>query len=323
MEEVCDGNSSETVSTDLLGNLLESTRDSLLLFCTLPSSSGSITTLLTVLLPLLFLLVATELATSKNVPGSEGHVEISCHGDNVTLEGAVQDVPSSSIDGEGGLAVINGVLVGLRHNPSGHVGSTKVKNLASLDEVMQRVHHFLDGGLKVPPVDVEDVDVVSAETSERLCDGNVHGLFVVSNVVDTLLHSGIDALVVSLRVLGDEDDLITDFALFHPLADDLFGLTSLAVERVRSLRKRKARMRHALVVGSIDEVSSVIEVRVQELFGALRRVGDDTDCLPTCTETHTTESDGRGMDGGRLSQSAVVAERGGRGRSWGPERHCS
>lgn len=46
-------------------------------------------------------------------------------------------------------------LVGLAHYPGWSVTDTEIQDLAGLDELVQGLHDLLDGGAKVPPVDVE------------------------------------------------------------------------------------------------------------------------------------------------------------------------
>ena len=54
-------------------------------------------------------------------------------------------------------------------------------------EDVQAVHDLLDGGVVVPEMDVQDVNVGSAELLQRLVHGGVEGLEVVPAVERTLL----------------------------------------------------------------------------------------------------------------------------------------
>ena len=51
---------------------------------------------------------------------------------------------------------------------------------------MEAVHDLLDGGGVIPPVDVQDVDVVSAELLQGRLDRHDHGLGTVSGIVNFL-----------------------------------------------------------------------------------------------------------------------------------------
>ena len=64
--------------------------------------------------------------------------------------------------------------------------TNQVKDLALSDEVVKTVHHLLDASSIVPPVHVEDVDVVCPQLPERILHRDVHGLEVVPGVVHLL-----------------------------------------------------------------------------------------------------------------------------------------
>ena len=86
--------------------------------------------------------------------------------------------------------------------------------------MIQTLHDLLDPGREVPPMDVQDVDVVRAQLLEGVLNRIVHRLDAVS--YKTAVLPWLAALVVR-RILGREDDLLADTALLHPLADELLG----------------------------------------------------------------------------------------------------
>lgn len=51
---------------------------------------------------------------------------------------------------------------------------------------MQTSHDFLDAGFPVPPMEVEEIDVVGSKLLQRCVDGDVHRLHVVSGEMDLL-----------------------------------------------------------------------------------------------------------------------------------------
>ena len=63
---------------------------------------------------------------------------------------------------------------------------------------MQRIHHFLDGRLVVPPVNVQDIDVACPELLQTGFDTDVQRLRVVSCIVYLL----VDALGANFEVRG-------------------------------------------------------------------------------------------------------------------------
>ena len=62
------------------------------------------------------------------------------------------------------------------------------------------VHHFLDGSVPVPPVQIEDVDVRRAQLSQTCFDADLQALRIVPCVVDFVFYVGVRALEVR-RVL--------------------------------------------------------------------------------------------------------------------------
>ena len=61
---------------------------------------------------------------------------------------------------------------------------------------MQRVHNFFDRGIIVPPMDVQQVDVRSAEFLQASLDTDVHRLSIVSGIVGLLYNRVVSALEV-------------------------------------------------------------------------------------------------------------------------------
>ena len=56
--------------------------------------------------------------------------------------------------------MIAGVLVCFGDDPGGGVADAEVEDFALLDDGVEGLHEFGDGGCEVPPVDVEDVEVI-------------------------------------------------------------------------------------------------------------------------------------------------------------------
>lgn len=113
---------------------------------------------------------------------------------------------------------ISHLLLGHTRNDT---ATHQVQHLACGDKIVQAVHNLLDGGIPVPlriqhtsqsitsecdypgsthPVDVENVNVVRLELLQGRLDGNVHGLYVVADIVGLLLDVGRTSLEVG-RIL--------------------------------------------------------------------------------------------------------------------------
>ena len=121
------------------------------------------------------------------------------HWDDIPFERAFHDVPLTLIDHKRRLSLITGVLVGLGHNPCGGIRNSlgnrtiqsiangqeilsthQVQYLASLDECVKAIHHFLDGSHAIPQVGVENVDVRSPEFLQAGLDTDMHRFHIVS-----------------------------------------------------------------------------------------------------------------------------------------------
>lgn len=65
-------------------------------------------------------------------------------------------------------------------------GLLRDRELFLYDQGMETVHDLLNGRIIVPPMEVEDVDIVSAKFLKTFVYSNTHVLDIVSDVVDLL-----------------------------------------------------------------------------------------------------------------------------------------
>ena len=56
-----------------------------------------------------------------------------------------------------------GVLIRLGDDPSGSVRYTQIKDFTAPHQIVQRQHDLLDRGRVIPPVDIEEIDVIGLE----------------------------------------------------------------------------------------------------------------------------------------------------------------
>ena len=191
-----------------------------------------------------------EFAAAQDAPGGDGHAVVACHGQDVSLEVSQHDVPATLINGEGCLAVQARVHVGCTNNPGGRVGDAEIHDFALFDEDVKSVHDLFDRAAVIPPVEVEDIDVIGLELFEGVTKGEVHGLLVVARIVwgDCLAN-----FVVAVRSgeFGGENYAVPDLAGSHPFADPGFGLFVL------------------IIVGGVDEVAAGLDEGVEELEGVI------------------------------------------------------
>ena len=61
------------------------------------------------------------------------------------------------------------------------IGTNQIQDDAPFDVAVKGVHHLVDGGVPIPPVEVEDVDVVSAEIFEAGLDGRLQSLGAITS----------------------------------------------------------------------------------------------------------------------------------------------
>ena len=76
----------------------------------------------------------------------------------------------------------------------------QIEHFAQRDEMVKRVHHFLNRSGPIPPVHIQDVDVRGTKLLERFLNGDVEGLGVISGVVGLVSDLILASLVVD-RIL--------------------------------------------------------------------------------------------------------------------------
>ena len=191
-------------------------------------------------LHLLALLGRLEAAPTERTPGGHPHPLGRAHVDDVALEVTIARGPAALVDDELAQAVVAGVLVGFAHDPGGGVGDAEVEHFGLADDVVEALHELGDADGEVPPVHIENVQVVGLEFLQAVAEGDVQGFGAVAGEV------AVDDVVVAPVVgvaggeFGGDDHLVAQAAGGHPLADPLFGLLIL------------------VVVGGVDEVAALL-----------------------------------------------------------------
>ena len=232
------------------------------------------------------LLLALEVAAPERPPRRETHALGVAHGDDVALKVPLRRRPPALIDDELAQPVVARVLVGLADDPRGRVADAEVEDLAGADEVVERLHELGDGGGEVPPVDVQQIDIVGPQLLEAVAHGEVQRLGRVADEVG--VEGGVVALVGAPGggELGGDDHLVAHAALREPFADPLLGLlvlvvvgrvdevAALGVEEVHHFEGRLfvAFAHHALPVELLVHVASLTNVAV--VCGSSEHSGD-------------------------------------------------
>ena len=61
---------------------------------------------------------------------------------------------------------------------------------------METIHDFFYGGIPVPPMDIENIDIVGPQFLERRLEGDVQGLQVIPDIRRLLFDTVVASLVV-------------------------------------------------------------------------------------------------------------------------------
>lgn len=214
---------------------------------------------------LLQLLVGLKLSGPEDRPGSHGHALVFAHGQDIAFEVPLRGVPLALVDAEGREGVIASVLVGLADDPRRSVADAEVDDFPSGDHVVQRLHELGDGGCEVPPMDIEQINVVRLQLLQACLERDLQALCVVALEID--LDGGAGAEADAGGEFGRDDHLIPVLAPGHPFADPGLALFVL------------------VVVGGVDEVPAVVVEVVEDLEGCLP-VTFPHELLPRLAEIH-------------------------------------
>ena len=71
----------------------------------------------------------------------------------------------------------------------------EVENLSLNDECMQGIHDFLDGGIIIPPMHIENVDIGSAQLLEGFFYGNMERFVVVTRIIHFVCDMALSSLI--------------------------------------------------------------------------------------------------------------------------------
>jgi hypothetical protein len=127
------------------------------------------------------------------------------------------------------------IFVGLSNDPSRSIRYTKVQDLSRPHNVIQGEHNLLDGRRVIPPMDIEDINVIGLQLEQGGFKRVLEGFLVVPSVVylDTgeFAFLGVDVwggvltddqsyVPSSKGYIRGENDLISDLSLGHPVTDD-------------------------------------------------------------------------------------------------------
>lgn len=114
---------------------------------------------------------------------------------------------------------------------------------------MKSLHEFGDRGGKIPPMDVEEVNVVGLQLPEARIERDFQALCVVA--LEIGLDTGLGSWNEAGSKFGGDDHFVAIFVLGHPFSDPGFALFVL------------------VVVGRVNEVTAVIIEEIEHGEGGL------------------------------------------------------
>lgn len=154
-------------------------------------------------------------------PRHDRHALQPCHGYDIAFQITLEDAPRALVHRKRSLTRQTGVRVRAGDNPCRRIRDTlrisqtlrrkerrqsrswtyEIQDFSLSDEVVQTVHDLLDAGSVIPPMHIENVDVVCLEFLERRLHGDVQRLDVVPEILRLLLELGCFQTLVVRRVL--------------------------------------------------------------------------------------------------------------------------
>jgi hypothetical protein len=198
------------------------------------------------------------------------------HRDELGFHGALQQAVFDLQGHQRRAAVLAREGLRQRTDPRRMVAQADVPHLALPHQLLHPAHQFLDGGVAIPEVAPQEVDVVGLQAPQRVVHGVHHGLRAASAAV------GIHGPEVAAELGGDDHAIAMAGAGSGPevVPEDLLAV-SLGVD-----------------VGRVDEVPAELEVAGDHRVAR----GDIGAEAPFMAEGHRTKAD-------RMDAEAASAKR--------------
>jgi len=202
-------------------------------------------------------------------------------------------------------------FVGFADNPGGRVADSEVQDLSRVDNGIERLHQLRNRCREVPPVHVQQIDVISLKLLEGCLKRDAERLRAVTSVIDTLSRR-----VVGVREaggkLGGDDHFMAYASLLHPLADPGLGLLVLVVVCAVKLSISIITMTSpngALRDSRINEVSTLLVEEVKNLKHSLF-IALAHHALPRIAKVHRSQAKRRNANAGGGRHDAVEVQEG-------------
>ena len=209
----------------------------------------------------------------QRAPRDDPDTHVLAQGKHLPLFLAVEEVVVVLHRREPGPAVEGRGVQRLGELPGVHRRGADVQGLARLDHVVQGLEGLLDRHLVVPAVDLVEVDVVGAETSQRVVDLGHDRLAGQSGAVGSRPHPHVH--------LGGDDDLVAVREVPQRASDDLLA-GPVGVH-----------------VGGVEEVDTELEGLLDEGSAVLLGEGPGMGTSFGCAVAHAAQCHPRHVEAGR------------------------
>ena len=114
------------------------------------------------------LAITSQKTPSQRAPGNDAHALITAKRQHFSLLFTINSIHVVLHGRKTGPTVQIGRVLGLGKLPGIHAGSANIERLARFHYIVQRFHCFFDRGLVIPAVNLVEINVIGAQTTQRI-----------------------------------------------------------------------------------------------------------------------------------------------------------
>jgi hypothetical protein len=144
-------------------------------------------------------LTISPMTRSKWKARTDTHSVCSAHWEDISLKVSSGEIPLSLarnqriicgqktkylLNDELSKTVRPSIFVGLSNDPSRSIRYTKVQDLSRPHNIVQGEHNLLDGRRVIPPVNIENINVIGLQLDQGGLERVLEGFLVVTSVID-------------------------------------------------------------------------------------------------------------------------------------------
>jgi hypothetical protein len=120
-------------------------------------------------------------------------------------------------------------LISLTNNPSRRITNPQIQHLPTRHQLIQALHHLRHARREIPPMHIQQVDVIRLQFLQARLDAHAQRFRVVARVVYFLPGRVVHGVGEAGGEFCREDDLVAVFATGEPFADPALGFFVLVV----------------------------------------------------------------------------------------------